>query len=182
MTLNHKIVSEFSLEDTSFLIVKFSGTLDEKIDLSFVLEQIATKHLIIDTRGLDKINSLGVSAWLDFMDVLNEKQISIYFVHCSYELILQKGIIDNFIPKSSNSFLLSFHLALCCDDCQANKIHEFTALDVKNLPPNSIPEVMCGQCGSFMECDEIESQFYNAFIDLKRSLVLGGLIEPLLAI
>ncbi len=154
LSLVYRIEKEGEWE-TVFL----SGRINEDaaIPLNGLLDKIGSKCKL-NFKDVIEINSLGVRVWIHFIRIF-EKTRSVILEECTPEVINQINMIPNFKGKSSINSLYARYI---CGKCGNNHLELFAA--GKNMPKNSthlnLPILECSQCGSKMEMEDFEEEFF----------------------
>lgn len=140
-------------------VVRYLGPINEEaeVHLATLLENVG-KKCIIDFQNVAYINSCGVRAWINFMREF-EKGRSIAFEKCTPEIVMQINMIPSF-KASAN--ILSVYGSYSCSNCSHHQTHLFE--DGRDMPKSvddQLPAVKCEKCGSEMELDELEDEFFS---------------------
>ncbi|NRA45295.1 MAG: hypothetical protein HRU09_10105 [Oligoflexales bacterium] len=154
MDLTYRIDTE---EDVD--IISFNGHINEDAEIALAgLKEQLNKDCVFNLKEIKSINSCGVRAWINFIrDV--DKSRTIIFEECPPEVVSQINMIPNF---KGNSKIRSVYSSYVCDNCDFQKLELFQ--EGKNLPKNSeaqVPQVQCPRCGSIMEMEELEEEFFG---------------------
>ena len=140
--------------------VEYSGPIDAEAEIH--LEQLKAKlggKVVFNFKSVSQVNSCGVRSWINFLrDLEKDGQRDISFEECTGEIVMQINMIPSF---KSSAKINSVYGAYVCDDCG----HEDSVLfeQGKNLPstPNDeLPDVKCSKCGSEMELEEMEEEYF----------------------
>ncbi|MBP9707320.1 MAG: anti-sigma factor antagonist [Oligoflexales bacterium] len=139
----------------------FSGFISEKWE--FTLDQLPSgiRELVIDSKDVRAISSLGISIWIKFFTPLREKGVQIRFVNCS-PILIQQGamLLSNFIYANE---VVNVGLPYYCGDCE-NETTLF--LEISELAKNNFspPAIICNHCNSHnIEFDDDENQYFQLF-------------------
>jgi anti-anti-sigma regulatory factor len=138
--------------------INYIGPINEEaeVHLARLLETVG-KQCVINFRQVEYVNSCGVRAWINFMREL-EKSRQIVFEECPSEIVMQINMIPSFRGKAK---VKSVYGSYACGECGETKSQLFEA--GKNLPQkesDQLPPVVCGKCGSEMELEELEDEFF----------------------
>lgn len=95
-------------QDDDLATVVFSGVLDERCDLD-PLHNL-TGRVIFDLAAVSRINSVGVTQWVKFIEGL-EDVTELTFIHCSVPMVTQLNMIRSF---GGNCAVESFYAPYVC--------------------------------------------------------------------
>jgi anti-anti-sigma regulatory factor len=129
-------------EGASELLITVAGTLSE--DSRLEVPAVRGRRVIIDARRVERINSMGVRNWIDFIEQLHDQSHDVVIRHLPPAMVSQASMITTFIGKSRiESFLSPWY----CPGCEntLEQLHGY-----RDELPRSIP---CPQCRTPMELD-----------------------------
>lgn len=133
--------------------VTITGVIDESADLS-PLATLHARALHIHLRGVRRINSFGVRAW---MDAIRRIPITtqLFFVHCPPPVVDQCNMVSGFLGHGR---LESFYAPMTCAECdeQIDQLFETAACRANG---GKLPMTPCPRCGRPMEVDDLEEQY-----------------------
>jgi hypothetical protein len=133
--------------------VTISGVIDENADLS-PLVRLGERPIRIHLRGVRRINSFGVRAW---MDAIRRVPITakLSFVHCPPPVVDQCNMVSGFLGHGK---LESFYAPMTCAECdeQIDQLFETAACRANG---DKLPITPCPRCGRPMEVDDLEEQY-----------------------
>ena len=138
------------------LVVELGGAIEENVHFEQLIGNFQGQ-LIVNCRGVTRINSIGVKTWIRYFQNLKAQGKVFKFNDVSYPLIAQLNMISNFACGGEvESILLPFS----CIKCQ----NEFVAsCKTSELKANglSIPRVKCEkqECAAKFD-DDPEEYFY----------------------
>lgn len=139
--------------------VEYSGPIDAEAEVHLTqLVPKLGKDITFNFRQVASINSCGVRSWINFMRELEKDGRNIVFEECTSEIVMQINMIPSFKGKAT---ITSVYGAYICDECGHEEAVKF--IKGKNLPTNpdeDLAQVMCSQCGSEMELEEVENEFF----------------------
>jgi hypothetical protein len=134
-------------------VVTIGGVVDENADLSPLL-QLGARPLRLHLRGVRRINSYGVRAW---MDAIRRIPITarLSFVHCPPPVVDQCNMVQGFLGHGA---LDSFYAPMTCAECdeQLDQLFETEACRANG---GKLPPTPCPRCGRPMEVDDLEEQY-----------------------
>jgi anti-anti-sigma regulatory factor len=143
--------------DTTWIAL--SGYLNEAADLT-PLSKLAGP-LVVDLGSLDRINSIGVRMWLNFVNKCEATGIGLTFERCSPAIVEQMSMITNFMGARSR--VKSILIPYVCLACK----HEH--LELLELAPGAMvtPTIPCPKCQAPMELDNL-IETYAALLERAR--------------
>jgi anti-anti-sigma regulatory factor len=146
--------SQFSFrvaERPEEMAIAIAGTIDEASAMK--PPDARGRRVIIDASGVQRINSLGVRAWVDLMEELGRQTYDIVLVKLPAVLVTQASMITSFL---GNARVHSFTTPWICLKCNH-------ATEQMHGIADPVPETLrCANCGSTMELDW-DRESYLAF-------------------
>jgi anti-anti-sigma regulatory factor len=133
------------------LVITVSGVVSE--EARFEAPDPRGRRVIIDARGVERLNSMGVRNWIDFMDELQARSADIVIRQMPPAMVSQASMITNFIGRCRvESFLSPWY----CPNCEntLEQLHGFR----DDLPAS----IQCPRCRAPMELDW-DREAYLAF-------------------
>ena len=134
--------------------VALSGHLDEAADLT-PLNQLPSP-LVIDLSGLDRINSVGVRDWMDFVRAREHAGIDLTFERCSPSVVSQMSMITHFMGTRSR--VKSLQIPYLCTSCKTEHLH---VLEVAQGAQIQL-QLPCPKCQAEMEVDDLLETYTEA--------------------
>ncbi|SME97058.1 hypothetical protein [Pseudobacteriovorax antillogorgiicola] len=140
-------------------LVEYVGPIDAEAEVH--LEQLLSKlgsQIKFNFKQVESVNSCGVRSWINFMRELEKGDRKIVFEECTSEIVMQINMIPSFKGKAE---VKSVYGCYICDECGNEESVLFEA--GKNLPSGPITELpgkACSQCGSEMELEEMEEEYF----------------------
>lgn len=127
------------------------GTISERTTLE-VPDHLGA-HVIVDGSGVERINSMGVRAWIQFFDRLTALGVPVTVRRLSPALVIQASMISSFLGRAQvESFMAPYY----CPGCDHSLEQQFGVQD-------PVPDhLACPKCGAAMELDS-EKDAYLAF-------------------
>ena len=140
-------------------LIEYIGPIDAEaeVHLAQLLPKLG-KNLVFNFRQVESVNSCGVRSWINFMRELEKEERNIKFEECTSEIVMQINMIPSFKGKAH---IASVYGGYVCDECGHEESVLFT--EGKNLPEDpddELPSVTCSQCGSEMELEEMEEEYF----------------------
>ena len=93
------------------VVLKLSGTIDDGDDLNAILGQ-HTGELIVNGKGVDRVNSVGVKNWIKYFS-----KVKAQFEELSPILVDQVNSLQNFCGGGD---IVSIVVPYQCGGCQTN--------------------------------------------------------------
>lgn len=139
------------------LQVKLSGTIEESVNLEEIIGTFSGQ-LVVNCRGITRINSVGVKTWIRYFQALKAQGHSFSFVECPHPIIEQMNVISNFSCGGKvESVLLPYSCSKCEKEFVANvKTNDLIARGLQ------IPKVKCekADCGAVFDDDPEEFLYF----------------------
>jgi len=122
-----------------------------------------TGELQIHCKGVTRINSVGVKAWIQYFSGLRQKGVKLKFMEVNSCLVEQVNMISNFIPTAE---IASFYAPYICGKCNKELAALLTPESVKKANMQA-PKIKCAQppadgCGA--EFDDMPEEYF-AFLE-----------------
>ena len=142
-----------------------SGVINERTALGSVFEDLECDELIINLKGITRINSCGVRDWVNATKPLSAK-FKIKYTECSAAIVDQLNMIVNFLSAGD---IVSFYAPYCCEACEKEfdillNISEHFA-DPEDREEPAAPEIACPDCGKPMCFNEDEERYLSFISD-----------------
>jgi anti-anti-sigma regulatory factor len=138
------------------LQVSLAGTVDETTDF-FSLIGSQKGPIVLDCSRIDRINSVGVKAWMKYFSALRDQKVKFVFEKISPAIVDQLNFLHNFTCGGKISSML---LPFKCTSCKNNFVVSIKIEDALKLA-NAVPPVKCSQCGASSEFDDIASEYFE---------------------
>jgi len=133
-------------------LVTLAGIVDEHSDLSRL--RGLTGRVVINLKGIRRLNSFGVRSWMDAMRQLAEKA-EVAFVECSVAVVDQLNMIHGFL---GHAVVRSFYAPMECSSCDRQSEELVDASECRALD-GQVPTVACPACHRPMRVDDVEDQY-----------------------
>jgi anti-anti-sigma regulatory factor len=132
-----------------------SGTIDESADFVALLGQLPPAKLVkIDLSQIERISSVGVRSWINFMDKLMLQDMQVTLENCSVAIVRQLGMITQF---RGHGVVRSVFAPYYCADCN---LEQLRLVDLSgDVTAQLRTPIACPSCGSELELDEEESLY-----------------------
>ena len=136
------------------LNVELIGAIDEDAEFKELLG-LEQRQISFDFNQVNMINSCGIREWIKFLEKIPEST-RVTYNNCPQIIIEQINMVHGFFRQGAS--INSFYAPYFCESCDKEvKVH-LTADKVKN---RKAPKMECPRCGSDMEFDAIESQYFS---------------------
>lgn len=137
---------------------RLSGVIDEHADLTF-LGRLSGPQVTMNLRGIRRINSYGVRAWLEQIRKV-PAGVAIEFVEVPPQIVDQINMVHGFIGGGRIS---SFYVPYTCEKCEAYE--ERLVQTDQCRKQEDLPKAQCAACGAIMEVDDVEEQYLQILRD-----------------
>ncbi len=126
------------------VLVHLSGIIDETFDIRIAEKLDLSEAVVLNLKGVVRINSMGMLLWRTFMSSLSACS-NLSVVECSTPMIEQTSMIADFMGRAT---ILSACVPYVCPECQtyAERVLKTSALDLVSMP-------RCETCGTPMVLD-----------------------------
>ena len=138
------------------LLVTLTGTFEESANLENEIGPVSGT-IAINTRGITRINSVGVKAWITYFKKLKTDGVVFKFEECSPSIIEQMNLISTFLCGGE---VVSVLIPYSCTKCVSDFVVSCTIQKLKELNAEA-PAVKCEKpdCRAVFD-DENEEYFY----------------------
>ena len=133
--------------------VTITGIIDENADLA-PLGELGTRAIEVSMRGVRRINSFGVRAWIDVVRRIPQSA-RLEFVHCPPPVVDQCNMVAGFLGHGA---LVSFYAPMVCPECDEQIDQLFQTAACRDNG-GKLPATPCPRCGRPMEVDDLEEQY-----------------------
>lgn len=133
--------------------VVIAGIIDENADLA-PLAALGARPIQVSMRGVRRINSFGVRAWIDAVRRIPHTT-RLDFVQCPPPVVDQCNMVAGFL---GHGVLSSFFAPMVCSECdeQLDQLFQTSACRDNG---GKLPVTLCPRCGRPMEVDDLEEQY-----------------------
>lgn len=141
-------------------VISLAGTLSERFPKDDLARRMSGT-VALDLKGVIRINSFGVRAWLDILSMSAGTLDKLYLLRCSSAVLIQIGMIRGFVGSAR---ILSFEAPYLCEFCE----HSFDVLFDLDRDRQAIQEscprpVSCPRCTKQATFED-EPSHYMAFM------------------
>jgi hypothetical protein len=115
--------------------------------------------LVIDLSGVDRINSLGVRGWIDFVHEVEATGHTLAFEKAPPIIVGQMSMILNFMGNSRVNSVLTPYV---CPKCSTEHLE---LVDVgEGRQPHFATSMPCPKCKAEMEFDDVLEMYTELFV------------------
>ena len=139
------MADEFALqvnEGPREMLITVAGVFSEESRLE--VPDPRGRRVIIDTRGVTRMNSMGVRNWIDFVELLQQRSPEVIIRQMPPVMVSQASMITSFVGRSTVESFLSPWFCPSCEN-SLEQLHGF-----HDALPTSIA---CPKCRTPMELD-----------------------------
>ncbi len=133
--------------------VAITGIIDENADLA-PLAALGERPVEVAMRGVRRINSFGVRAWIDAVRKIPQSA-RLQFVQCPPPVVDQCNMVAGFLGHGK---LVSFFAPMVCTECD-EQIDQLFLTSACRDNGGKLPATPCPRCGRPMEVDDLEEQY-----------------------
>jgi anti-anti-sigma regulatory factor len=134
--------------------VTFAGSIDETTDFMAAVG-VPEIPLVIDCKGVERINSVGVKNWIRYFNLLAEKKVRVHLEKVPPALVEQLNVVRNF---HCGAEILSIMLPFKCGSCKTSLFAAIKTQEVAKLAM-PIPPTKCVKCGAAAAFDDIPEEY-----------------------
>ncbi|MEQ1737643.1 MAG: hypothetical protein ABL886_14715 [Rhodoglobus sp.] len=145
--------STFEATPEGKLRITLSGGLDESADLDGLFARI-DRACILNLRGVERVNSMGVHNWLVAISKVSSKH-RLVVEEISYGLVQNAIAVTNLFGSADVVSCLAPYACARCDAHVVLTVRREEVFAAGGGPPTR----QCERCGSNMEFEEIDGYF-----------------------
>lgn len=138
------------------LLVRLSGSIEESVNFEQLIGA-APGELIVNTKEVPRINSIGVKSWIKYFQTLQGKGVKLRFIECSTAIVEQVNLISNFVCGGQ---VESVYVPFSCENCKTELVGLFKTEDLKKLQLQ-LPELKCAKCRGRAVFDDIPEEYFG---------------------
>lgn len=136
-----------------------SGEIEESSDFGTLIGSVS-RQVVVNCRGVSRINSTGVVGWIRYFTELTQNGHTLRFVECSSPVVEQINLIVNFLAGGA---VESIFIPYSCTHCRLELRALLQVEDLKKMS-GKIPEAQCSSCKSIAVFDDLPDA-YLGFLD-----------------
>jgi hypothetical protein len=137
-------------QDGAQTTVRLLADLDERIVLDGLAELLGDKRVVLDVGRVSRINSIGVSRWVDFLQSV-PMSTRYSFIHCSTVFAQHASYVPQLLGRGH---IQSLFVPLACVECQASVEREIDRTGLAD-----VPNLRC-VCGGALELEVDASRYF----------------------
>ncbi len=139
------------------LLVNLKGPVDERSSsvLTELLARVPAGRVILDMKGVEYFNSLGIRAWANFITSLVRGR-TVFYENCPADFINQINMMPLLTQDAS---ILSFTSEFICPKCNHTQSENFDAGKSKKQLLAEFDQKVCSHCRSQLLPDEDPETF-----------------------
>jgi anti-anti-sigma regulatory factor len=127
------------------------GAITESSDFKPAIER-AGGTVVVDLKGVDRVNSYGVREWIHFMKALADKKARVVLDHVSIPMVRQMNMIPQVRHQAEVRSIFAPYYCESCDDERAIAL----PAGAKEAPEHA----PCPTCGKQMEFDDVPTAYF----------------------
>lgn len=135
-------------------VIRLTGTIEESVDFAQLLGNL-TGEVRVNTKGVTRINSVGVKAWIQYFQGQASKGTKLVFEECSTAIVEQINLISNF---SVGGQVESIYVPYACPKCRTEFTSLFKTADLKKSGL-AVPKVKCPKGDADGEFDDVPEEY-----------------------
>ena len=148
------------LHGDGWTYVRLEGVIDEDNRLRELSRDIRGDLLLVDLRGVERINSCGVRDWVSWLEVVAGSRAETALLDVSPAMVAQLNLVGNFATHSS---VMSVRAPYYCEGCDLERSLILEVSDLTRMGKAKAPQLPCEACGLPMAFDDIEESYF-AFV------------------
>lgn len=149
-------------QEGKILHVELTGALEETFDFQKIIGPPPTE-LIVNCKGISRINSAGVKSWIGYFTLCKNKGTKVTLIECSIPVVEQINMIANF---ACGAHIKSIYVPFFCPGCKRQLMALFGIDDLvkKNM---ELPNIQCPQCAKAVQFDDQVEEYFGYFMQNK---------------
>jgi hypothetical protein len=140
----------------SKLTLQFKGTVDESFKIELP-DPKKVKEVHVHCKGVVRINSAGLKAWIKFFQALKAQKTSFTFHECSTAVVEQANLLPNFMVGGTVESLM---VPFCCGGCGSD-LAGFFRVEPLRRANFEVPSLDCPNCGASAEFDDFVDHYFG---------------------
>lgn len=138
------------------LLVKISGSIEESVNFQELIGN-HSPEMRINTKGVTRINSVGVKAWIQYFQGLKAQGVKLVFEECSTAIVEQINLISNFV---ADGVIESIAVPFSCQKCKSELLAFYRVGELKKID-FKVSAVKCVKCGGSSEFDDVPEEYFG---------------------
>lgn len=145
------------MERAGVTLVRFDGVLDETAELDQQLASVSNRKVLFHLARVDGIRSAGVRDWIRWVQGLEARGNSLFFVQCSPPVVVQVNRLTNFCGEHGQ--VVSFEAPYYCTSCHREQREALFSAHLN--APAAVPTAFCERCGDALEFDDLVDGYFQ---------------------
>jgi anti-anti-sigma regulatory factor len=137
------------------LLVELVGAIEENVHLEQMIGPVKGA-IIVNCKGVTRINSVGVKTWMKYFQGLKGQGIKFKFIECAYPIIEQLNMISNF---SCGGDVDSILLPFSCVKCQNEFVASCTTAELR-ASGLTVPAARCEKTDCAAQFDDDPEEYF----------------------
>lgn len=133
-----------------------TGKIEENVNFDQLIGT-PPAELVINTKGVTRINSVGVKAWIKFFQAAAAKGAKLTFTECSTAIVEQINLISNF---TCGGVVESIYVPFSCEPCKKEMVALFKT-DALKAAGFKFPEMKCDKGACQAVFDDIPEEYFH---------------------
>jgi anti-anti-sigma regulatory factor len=143
-------------QNGGILTVRMTGSIEESVDFDKLIGS-PPAELVVSTKGVNRINSVGVKAWIKYFQSVTQKGVKLRFIECSTAIVEQINLISNF---TSGGEVESIYVPFTSEDDHSELVGLFKVSDLIKLN-FEIPPLKNPKTGANAVFDDIPEEYFG---------------------
>lgn len=144
-------------EKNGILTVRLTGSIEENVNFAQLIGAPSAQEMHVNTKGVPRINSVGVKAWIQYFQSVSTKGVRLKFIECSTAIVEQINLISNF---TCGGEVESIYVPFSCSNCKSELVGLFKTEALKKLNLQ-IPDLKCSKCSGSAVFDDIPEEYFK---------------------
>ncbi len=140
--------------DGDKFMVTMTGAVDENLDTDLVKQVPQGAIVVLNLKGVRRINSLGMLSWRNLMTALSRVARAIYIEECTSMMVGHTSTVAGFMGRAQ---LLSVCPPYYCESCGASKEVTLSIAEVELM----LESMACDKCGKTMLLDDVTENYHS---------------------
>ncbi len=138
------------------LVVRMTGSIEENVNLDQLIG-VPAPQMIINCKGVSRINSVGVKGWIKYFQGAQAKGTQLIFQECSPAIVEQMNLISNF---TCGGTVESIFVPFVSEGDGGELLGLFKVEDLKKMN-FQVPPLKCPRTGKPAVFDDIPEEYFG---------------------
>ncbi len=143
-------------QNGDILTVRLSGSIEESVDFQKLIGD-PPPNLVINSKSVTRINSVGVKAWIKYFQTAASKGSKIKFIECSTAIVEQINLISNF---TCGGDVESIYVPFTSEDDNSELVGLFKVEDLIKMN-FEVPPLKNPKTGGKAVFDDIAEEYFG---------------------